>query len=182
METNKTVIDKIKYLYKRLYKAELFSSSLGVSMNERNEFYEYSRQHQPAFKIAMMELLSHPDEMNARIPFYCCYILREDDFIKLYENKKDKLPLNEDYIWDECNLWLNHFKSTKDIDYYKDYKEYKRYLNLNFKPFNPFTGKDPNPTYEEYIRKRDAIDSMHDFVTKLRKDNNIEITWKHETK
>ena len=83
---------------------------------------------------------------------------------------------------DECNSWLNHFKSTKDIDYYKDYKEYKRYLNLNFKPFNPFTGKDPNPTYEEYIRKRDTIDSINKFVTKLRKDNNIEITWKHETK
>ena len=83
---------------------------------------------------------------------------------------------------DECNLWLNHFKSTKDIDYYKDYKEYKRYLNLNFKQFNPFTGKDPNPTYEEYIRKRDSINSINKFVTKLIKDNNIKITWKHETK
>ena len=100
METNRTVIDKIKYLYKRLYKAELFSSSLTVHMNERDDFYEYSRQHQPAFKIAMMELLMHPDEMNARIPFYCCYILRENDFLKLYENKKDKLPLNEDYVWE----------------------------------------------------------------------------------
>ena len=106
METNRAVIDKIKYLYKRLYKAELFSSSLTVHMNERDDFYEYSRQHQPAFKIAMMELLMNPDEMNARIPFYCCYILHEDDFIKLYENKKDKLPLNEDYVWDECNLWI----------------------------------------------------------------------------
>ena len=56
METNRTVIDKIKYLYKRLYKAELFSSSLTVHMNEHDDFYEYSRQHQPAFKIAMMEL------------------------------------------------------------------------------------------------------------------------------
>ena len=56
METNRNVIDKIKYLYKSLYKAELFSSSLAVCMNERDNFYEYSRQHQPAFKIAMMEL------------------------------------------------------------------------------------------------------------------------------
>ena len=70
METNRAVIDKIKYLYKRLYKAELFSSSLTVSMNERDNFYEYSRQHQPVFKIAVMELLSRPYEMNARIPFY----------------------------------------------------------------------------------------------------------------
>ena len=56
METNRTVIDKIKYLYKRLYKAELFSSSLTVRMNERDDFYKYSRQHQHMFKIAMMEL------------------------------------------------------------------------------------------------------------------------------
>lgn len=27
-------------------------------MNERDEFYEYSRQHQPAFKIAMMDPLA----------------------------------------------------------------------------------------------------------------------------
>ncbi|WQJ54236.1 MAG: hypothetical protein [Vetruanivirus porcinprimi] len=174
METNRTVIDKIKYLYKRLYKTELFSSTLTVCMNERDDFYEYSREHQPEFKIAMMELLMHPDEMNARIPFYCCYILHDDDFIKLYENKNDKLPLNEDYVWDECNLWLNYFKSTKDIDYYKDYKEYKRYLNLNFKPFNPFTDKDPNPTYEEYIRKRDTINSINKFVTNV--DFNINLT------
>ena len=44
METNRAVIDKIKYLYKRLYKAELFSSSLAFCMNERDDFYEYSRQ------------------------------------------------------------------------------------------------------------------------------------------
>ena len=25
-------------------------------MNERDDFYKYSRQHQPAFKIAMIEL------------------------------------------------------------------------------------------------------------------------------
>ena len=56
METTRTVINKIKYLYKMLYKAELFSSSLTVRMNERDDFYKYSRQHQPAFKIAMMEL------------------------------------------------------------------------------------------------------------------------------
>lgn len=56
METTRTVIDKIKYLYKKLYKVELFSSSLTVRMNERDDFYEYSRQHQPAFKIAMIEL------------------------------------------------------------------------------------------------------------------------------
>ena len=56
METTRAVIDKIKYLYKRLYKAELFSSSLTVRMNERDDFYKYSRQHQPMFKIAMMEL------------------------------------------------------------------------------------------------------------------------------
>lgn len=44
METNRTVIDKIKYLYnKRLYKAELFSSSLAVHINECDDFYEYSR-------------------------------------------------------------------------------------------------------------------------------------------
>ena len=43
METNRTVIDKIKYLYKRLYKAESFSSSVTVCMNERDDFYEYSR-------------------------------------------------------------------------------------------------------------------------------------------
>ena len=45
-----------QYLYKRLYKAELFSSSLTVRMNERDDFYKYSRQHQHMFKIAMMEL------------------------------------------------------------------------------------------------------------------------------
>ena len=56
METTRTVINKIKYLYKMLYKAELFSSSLTVRMNERDDFYKYSRQHQPMFKIAMMEL------------------------------------------------------------------------------------------------------------------------------
>ena len=56
METIRAVIDKIKYLYKRLYKAELFSSSLTVRMNERDDFYKYSRQHQHMFKIAMMEL------------------------------------------------------------------------------------------------------------------------------
>ena len=56
METTRAVIDKIKYLYERLYKAELFSSSLTVRMNERDDFYKYSRQHQPMFKIAMMEL------------------------------------------------------------------------------------------------------------------------------
>ena len=56
MESNRTIIEIIKYLYKRLYKAELFSSSLTVRMNERDDFYKYSRQHQPMFKIAMMEL------------------------------------------------------------------------------------------------------------------------------
>ena len=118
IETNRTVIDKIKYLYKRLYKAELFSSSLTVRMNKRDDFYEYSRQHQPAFKIAMMELLSHPDEMNARIPFYCCYILREDDFIKLYDGYNPKLDLkNHTYVWVH-NEKENHMIKTNLYDEY----------------------------------------------------------------
>lgn len=61
METTRTVIDKIKYLYKKLYKAELFPSSFAVLMNERDDFYKYSIQHQPVFKIAVMALLSHLD-------------------------------------------------------------------------------------------------------------------------
>ena len=57
METNRTVIDKIKYLYKRLYKAESFSSSVTVCMNERDDFYEYSRQHQPAVAIYYVKMI-----------------------------------------------------------------------------------------------------------------------------
>lgn len=159
----------------------LFNSRLLEELNEIDEFLEYSQQHIPNFKIAMMELLEHPDEMNGHIPFFCCYILKQD-FIELYENKKDKLPLDEDYYWDECNLWLNHFKSTKNIDYYKDFKAYKKYLTENFKPYNPFNEKDPNLTYEEFLKKKDDIDAVNEFVTKLRKDNNTEIVWNHEKK
>ena len=57
METNRTVIDKIKYLYKRLYKAELFSSSLTVHMNERDDFFKILNKHQLEFKIPRWDYL-----------------------------------------------------------------------------------------------------------------------------
>lgn len=182
METARQVIDKIKNLYIQWYKTELFDSTTLVGLNEYHKLLEYSKQHVQNFSIAMMELLEHPDDMNYQIPITCCFILQKD-FIKLYANKKDKLPLDDDYLWDECNLWLNHFKSTKNIDYYKKFKEYKKYLAENFKPFNPFTGKDPNITYEEYCKKCENIDSINKFTTKLRKDNNTKLVWNtQETK
>ncbi len=174
METARQVIDKIKNLYIQWYKSTLFDSTSLTGLNEHNKLLEYSKQHVHNFSIAMMELLEHPDDMNYHIPVICCYIL-QDDFSKLYENKKDKLPLDDDYLWDECNLWLNYFKSTKNIDYYKKFKEYKKYITENFKLFNPFTDKDPNLTYEEYCKKCDDIDSVNKFTTKLRKDNNIKL-------
>ena len=59
--------------------------------------------------------------------------------------------------------------------YYTLYPEYQcsQYLYLNFKSFNSFTGKDPNPTYEEYIRKRDTIDSINKFVTNVDFNDNL---------
>lgn len=181
METARQVIDKIKNLYIRWYKTTLFDSTSHIGINELNELLDYSKQHIPNFKIAMMELLEQPDDMNYHIPTICSYILQED-FIKLNENKKDKLPLDENYLWDECNLWLNHFKSTKDIDYYKQFKEYKKYLTENFKLYNPFIDKDPNITYEEFLKKCNNIDSLNIFFTKLRKDNNIKILKKRNKK
>lgn len=181
MKTNKEIIDNIKNLYIQWYKTSIFDSRCLAGLNEHHELIEYSQQYIPEFKIAMMELLEHPNEMNYHIPTVCCYMLKKV-FIELYENKKDKLPLEEDYLWNECNLWLNHFKKTKDIDYYAKFKAYKKYLTENFKPYNPFTGKDPNLTYEEYCKKCDDIDVVNKFTTELRKKNNIKLVWNTQEK
>ena len=59
-------------------------------------------------------------------------------------------------------------------------KEYKKYITENFKLFNPFTDKDPNITYEEYLKKCEDIDSVNKFTTKLRKDNNTKLVYEYK--
>lgn len=57
-----------------------------------------------------------------------------------------------------CNIWINLYKGTINVDYYKDYREFHEYMKDHYIPWNPFHEEDPNITLEEFKQgKRNKI-------------------------
>lgn len=74
---------------------------------------------------------------------------------KIFDITEDSFFGGENATWEPCNKWLNYFKGTENIDYYKDFKAYKKYLHNNYKGWNPFKEEDPNPSYEDFVNNKE---------------------------
>lgn len=179
-------INNIKQLYKK-YISSIYNEDEYDILYYRQKLLIYSKYYRYDTKLAFKEILEDPYNVNIYLPKTLMNLF-PDEFKIIQKNKslidipnvptdKGFIYLNEEYInnlnnyyIDECNKWLNYFNNTNDIDYYEKYKCYCYY-----KQYHPFTITKPSLSYEEFCKKYDDITEVNNFVTNLRKENNIKI-------
>ena len=170
--------EKIAELYNTWYHRIMFDSTGTWGHKEREELIIYSKEHINEFQNVMTEFLSHPAEACNRIPEICVNVfpdeivnkvdkpMSEEELAswieklqalgtKIIDITEDSFFGGENAIWEPCNKWLNYFKGTENIDYYKEFKTFKKYLHNNYKGWNPFKEEDPNPSYEDFVNNKE---------------------------
>lgn len=130
---NKEFLD----LYNKWYNSFIFSAHSTADPKAKDNYKqlrEWALENKDEFKSSAIELLE--EEPNDIV-----MLLNEIFDFKI----EGWMPL--DVI---CNFWLNIYKDTTNVDYYKDYKEYHEYMKDHYIPWNPFKEEDPNITLEEF--------------------------------
>lgn len=160
---NQEVVKKIEELFIAWYKRIMFDSTGTWGKKERDEFVSYCKEHLEEFKDFAQDTLEHPQECCYHVAHFCDELLPEvkfeevDEnltFIERLERASKMISRRESMTWAGSNRWLNYFKGTKDVDYYKDYADYKEYLSRHYIGWNPFNEDDPNPSYKEFVEHR----------------------------
>lgn len=130
---NKEFLD----LYNKWHNSFIFSAHGAADPNAKDNYKqlrEWALENKDEFKSSAIELLE--EEPNDIV-----ILLNEIFDFKI----EGWMPL--DVI---CNIWINLYKGTTNIDYYKDYKEYHEYMKEHYISWNPFKEEDPNITLEEF--------------------------------
>lgn len=130
---NKEFLD----LYNKWHNLIIFSAHGGADPRAKDDYKrlrEWALENKDEFKSSAIELLEEgPNDI--------VMLLNEIFDFKI----EGWMPL--DVI---CNIWINLYKGTTNIDYYKDYKEYHEYMKEHYISWNPFKEDDPNITLEEF--------------------------------